>query len=61
MTTDIAKKIKDRLNRRVCLHCEEDVDEYLRVGGCVYAEPCGCRQYQGELPKEKDAESNPDI
>lgn len=34
-----------------CLHCGKHVDALTQVGRCVYAEPCGCRQYQGTVPK----------
>jgi len=34
-----------------CLHCNQPIDHLEQVGRCVYAEPCGHRQYQGRLPK----------
>jgi hypothetical protein len=33
-----------------CAHCGATVDRMEQVGKCVYARPCGCRQYQGTLP-----------
>lgn len=35
-----------------CVHCGAKVDHLEQVGRCVYARPCGCRQYQGRLPKK---------
>jgi hypothetical protein len=34
-----------------CLHCGTAVEQYREVRPCVYAEPCGHRQYQGRMPK----------
>lgn len=34
-----------------CLHCKQPIAHLEQVGRCVYARPCGCRQYQGRLPK----------
>lgn len=36
---------------RRCLHCREAVTRAKKVGRCVYVAPCGCRQFQGSLPK----------
>lgn len=33
-----------------CLHCDMPFNELKQVGRCVYAYPCGHRQYQGTLP-----------
>ncbi len=35
----------------ICIHCHERVHELKQVGRCVYAYPCGCRQYQGTVPE----------
>lgn len=35
---------------RRCVVCEEPVESYDEVGRCVYADPCGHRQYQGRAP-----------
>lgn len=33
-----------------CLHCDMPFNELEQHGRCVYAYPCGHRQYQGSLP-----------
>lgn len=33
----------------VCPHCHTPIERKKQVGRCVYAEPCGCRLYQGKL------------
>lgn len=33
-----------------CPHCKQHVDSLEQVGRCVYANPCGCRVYQGRVP-----------
>lgn len=33
-----------------CLHCDMPFNELEQVGRCVYAYPCGHRQYQGTVP-----------
>jgi hypothetical protein len=38
---------------KVCPHCKMPITKRYEVGRCVYADPCGCRQYQGRLPKEE--------
>lgn len=38
-----------------CLTCHKPVERYREVRPCVYAEPCGHRQYQGRAPKEAKA------
>lgn len=35
-----------------CIRCGQPFDKLKQVGRCVYAEPCGCRQYQGKVPKK---------
>lgn len=37
-----------------CVRCGAHVDQLEQVGRCVYARPCGCRQYQGKVPRRKD-------
>ena len=32
-----------------CLHCQTPITDMKQHGRCVYAYPCGCRQYQGKL------------
>ncbi len=39
-----------------CPHCHAPIEGRRQVMGCIYAEPCGHRQYQGTLPKEKERE-----
>jgi len=34
-----------------CLHCETPVSYAEKQGRSVYAYPCGCRMYQGSVPK----------
>jgi hypothetical protein len=34
-----------------CIHCGKHVTKLRQVGRCVYAEPCGCRLWQGKVPK----------
>ena len=36
---------------RECLVCNAPVESYREVRPCVYAEPCGHRQWQGRKPK----------
>ena len=36
-----------------CLHCEAPIETLEQVGDCVYAFPCGCRQYQGKVPNRE--------
>lgn len=33
-----------------CPHCGAHIEAMAQVGKCVYARPCGCRQYQGKVP-----------
>lgn len=35
---------------RNCIHCGAIVTSMRKVGRCVYAEPCGCRLWQGDVP-----------
>jgi hypothetical protein len=35
----------------ICIHCQKQVNKLEQVGRCVYASPCGCRQYQGTVPE----------
>jgi hypothetical protein len=37
---------------RECLVCNATVESYREVRPCVYAEPCGHRQWQGRKPKD---------
>lgn len=39
-----------------CLHCGQAVEKLKKDGRCVYARPCGCRQYQGEVPESWEGE-----
>lgn len=38
------------LEARRCVVCGEPVESYDQVRRCVYADPCGHRQYQGRAP-----------
>lgn len=31
--------------------CGQHIEKLVQDGRCVYAEPCGCRIYQGTVPK----------
>lgn len=31
-----------------CIHCGTEVEQFVQQGRCYYAEPCGCRQGQGQ-------------
>jgi uncharacterized Zn finger protein (UPF0148 family) len=44
----------------VCIHCGTPLDKLEQVGRCVYARPCGCRQYQGRVPGTGPADSEGD-
>jgi hypothetical protein len=37
-----------------CLRCNQPINKLEQVGRSVYARPCGCRQYQGKVPKKED-------
>lgn len=37
-----------KLDSNVCPHCNSQVEHQRQAGSCVYAEPCGCRLYQGK-------------
>lgn len=50
--SEIAEALRqffDNLNSGVCPHCGAPIANKRQVGRCVYAEPCGCRLYQGKL------------
>ena len=34
-----------------CFRCGQTVKRLEKVGRCVYARPCGCRLWQGSVPK----------
>jgi hypothetical protein len=41
----------------LCIHCGKQVKSLEKIGRCVYARPCGCRLWQGGVPKAwKDRE-----
>ena len=33
-----------------CPACDQHVDKLDKIGRCVYARPCGCRIWQGNIP-----------
>lgn len=37
----------------ICTTCHTKIKHYDQVGRCVYARPCGHRQYQGKVPTDK--------
>jgi len=45
MTRFMAREIED------CYICGKHVDRLEKIGRCVYASPCGCRLWQGNVPK----------
>lgn len=34
-----------------CIQCGKHVTRLQKVGRCVYAVPCGCRLWQGNIPE----------
>lgn len=34
-----------------CLHCQKAISYAVKRGRAVYAYPCGCRLYQGDVPE----------
>jgi len=50
--SDAVNKFLDFKARKtdVCFHCGRQVKRLRKVGRCVYAEPCGCRMWQGGIP-----------
>jgi hypothetical protein len=38
-------------SNRQCVACEQPFTQLAQVGRCVYAEPCGHRQWQGFIPE----------
>lgn len=34
-----------------CPHCGQHVARLQQIGRCVYAQPCGCRIWQGQVPE----------
>ena len=52
----IAGKIEAMMNfsehkTDICFHCGKQVTSLKKVGRCVYGS-CGCRMWQGSVPKE---------
>ena len=41
---------------KTCIICHALIENRYQVGRCVYANPCGHRQYQGTLPKKVEDE-----
>ncbi len=39
----------ENLQNDICPHCRTAIEARRQGGRCVYAEPCGCRLYQGKL------------
>lgn len=48
----LLNEMTTRMTNKQCLHCGVAFTRLRQVGHCVYAEPCGHRQYQGRVPKE---------
>lgn len=49
----VAAFLKELAEGKTCPHCHKPITELYQVGRCVYNRGCGCRQYQGVVPKEK--------
>jgi hypothetical protein len=49
--TESVKEMTRRMAEQECIHCGAKVERYKEVRPCVYAEPCGHRQWQGRAPK----------
>lgn len=49
---DFLKKMAALSTRKSeeCPHCGAHVEEMEQIGRCVYSRPCGCRQFQGQVP-----------
>ncbi len=39
----------EKLEQNICPHCGATIQVRQQVGPCVYAQPCGCRLYQGRV------------
>lgn len=53
---EIAKAITawaENLMAGICPHCGSAIEQKEQVGRCVYARPCGCRLYQGQLSEDE--------
>lgn len=37
-----------KIESGICPHCDTEIKARQQVGRCAYAEPCGCRLYQGK-------------
>lgn len=48
-----AKFLAELAEGKTCPHCHRPIEKRRQVGRCVYASPCGCRQYQGTLPESE--------
>ena len=35
-----------------CPHCGKHVSSMIKIGRCVYARPCDCRLWQGQIPQK---------
>lgn len=49
---ELAKMMEEMAND-ICPHCHQPITEYQQVSRCVYAKPCGHRQYQGKVPTDR--------
>lgn len=45
--------IREMMEGKTCPHCHKPITKLYQVGRCVYNRGCGCRQYQGVVPKNK--------
>lgn len=51
---DFIKMLNDLCAGKIdnCIHCQMPFTELAQHGRCVYAYPCGHRQYQGTIPEK---------
>lgn len=52
--------VKELNEGKTCPHCHKPITELYQVGRCVYNRGCGCRQYQGVVPKHKRTKADQD-
>ena len=50
---EAVQQMQARMTAKQCLHCGHPYDTLRQVGHCVYASPCGHRQYHGQLAQQR--------
>ena len=48
-----ARFLTELAEGKTCPHCHAPITKRYQVGRCVYAKPCGHRQYQGKLTESE--------